>query len=270
MTLCFKPREDGGQSVLGFEMKTDPSIPLTWETDCFGNARHFLITHHPHDSLEITAVSSVERSPGAGEPEPLAGEAWAEIEGWRDSVEHWHFTHPSKFARPSAELSAFISEHGLENPAGDPLSALIDLSDRLCRGFEYVPGSTSAVSQIEDILETRKGVCQDYAHVMISIARSWGVPTRYVSGYLYVEDDEGQPIPAEAGHAWVECRLPGIGWLGFDPTNNRLVGEQHVRVAVGRDYEDVAPTRGIFRGARDTGLEVEVRMETLDQFCQTG
>ena len=98
---------------------------------------------------------------------------------------------------------------------------------------------------------------------MISIARSWGVPSRYVSGYLYVEDDAGQPIPAAAGHAWVECRLPGLGWVGFDPTNNWIVGQQHVRIAVGRDYHDVAPTRGIFHGGGGTRLEVEVRMESL-------
>ena len=89
---------------------------------------------------------------------------------------------------------------------------------------------------------------------------------RYVSGYLYVEDDAGQPIPAAAGHAWVECRLPGLGWVGFDPTNNWIVGQQHVRVAVGRDYHDVEPTRGIFHGAGETRLEVQVRMESIPGF----
>ena len=157
----------------------------------------------------------------------------------------------------------FVSGHGVDKPEGDPLSALVRLSGTLYEAFQYVPGSTSAVSPIEHILEAGKGVCQDYVHVMISIARSWGVPSRYVAGYLYVEDDAGQPIPAAAGHAWVECRLPGLGWVGFDPTNNWIVGQQHVRVAVGRDYHDVAPTRGIFRGGGDTRLEVEVRMESI-------
>ena len=263
LTLCFRPREEDGQSLLSFEIETIPAISLTSESDYFGNTKHFLIIHQPHELLEITALSMVEQSPKAPVPESLAPETWAEIETWRDSVEYWGFMHPSRFARPSTALDDFVSGHGVDKPEGDPLSALVRLSGTLYEAFQYVLGSTSAVSPIEHILGAGKGVCQDYAHVMISIARSWGVPSRYVSGYLYVEDDVGQPIPAAAGHAWVECRLPGLGWVGFDPTNNWIVGQQHVRVAVGRDYHDVAPTRGIFHGGGDTRLEVEVRMESV-------
>ena len=263
MTLCFRPREDNGQSLLSFEIETIPAISLTSETDYFGNIKHFLIVHQPHELLEITALSTVEPGPKEPLPESLAPETWAEIQAWRDSVEYWDFMHPSRFARSCPELSDFMSRHGLDKAEGDPLSALVRLSGTVYEAFQYVPGSTSAVSPIEHILESGKGVCQDYAHVMISIARSWGVPSRYISGYLYVEDDAGRPIPAAAGHAWVECRLPGLGWVGFDPTNNWIVGSQHVRVAVGRDYHDVAPTRGIFRGGGDTRLEVEVRMESI-------
>ena len=263
MTLCFRPREDDGQSLLSFEIETIPAISLTSETDYFGNIKHYLIIHQPHEMLEITALSTVEPCLKAPLPESLAPETWAEIQAWRDSVEYWDFMHPSRFARSCPELSNFMSGHGLDKAEGDPLSALVRLSGTVYEAFQYVPGSTSAVSPIEHILESGKGVCQDYAHVMISIARSWGVPSRYVSGYLYVEDDAGRPIPAAAGHAWVECRLPGLGWVGFDPTNNWIVGSQHVRVAVGRDYHDVAPTRGIFRGGGGTRLEVEVRMESI-------
>ena len=263
MTLCFKPREGEGQSLLSFEIIADPSVQLTHEPDYFGNTKHFLIIHQQHDSLEISALSTVEVASEKTLPDSLALEAWGEIEGWGESVEDWAFTHPSRFARPSAELDDFISRHGLESPQGDPLNALKHLSTTLYESFEYLPGSTSAVSPIEHILESGKGVCQDYVHVMISIARLWGVPSRYASGYLYVEDDTGQPIPAAAGHAWVECRFPEIGWVGFDPTNNWITGEQHVQVAVGRDYHDVAPTRGVFRGGGETRLEVEVRMEEL-------
>ena len=226
LTLCFRPREEDGQSLLSFEIETIPAISLTSESDYFGNTKHFLIIHQPHELLEITALSMVEQSPKAPVPESLAPETWAEIETWRDSVEYWGFMHPSRFARPSTALDDFVSGHGVGKAEGDPLSALVRLSRALYEAFQYVPGSTSAVSSIEHILEAGKGVCQDYAHVMISIARSWGVPSRYVSGYLYVEDDVGQPIPAAAGHAWVECRLPGLGWVGFDPTNNWIVGQQ--------------------------------------------
>ena len=263
MTLCFKPRDESGQSLVTFDVNSEPSTLLTHETDYLGNTKHYLILHQQHGSLEINAISTVEVHAKALAAATLDEGAWAEIEGRRDSIGDWGFTHPSKFARPSPELDNFVSGCGLEIPHGDPLSALIELSGKLHETFEYVPGSTSAVSQIEEILKSKKGVCQDYVHVMITIARGWGIPARYVSGYLYVEDDDGNPIPSVAGHAWVECRLPGLGWVGFDPTNNSLTGQQHVRVAVGRDYDDVAPTRGIFRGGGETRLEVEVGMELV-------
>ena len=127
------------------------------------------------------------------------------------------------------------------------------LSDTLYRSFEYVPGSTTAVSPIDHILESGRGVCQDYAHVMIAIARSWGVPTRYVSGYLLL-NETGSELPESTTHAWVECQLPGVGWVGFDPTNRGLADERYVRIAVGRDYQDVAPTRGVLLGGGGSSL----------------
>ena len=249
--------------MVTFDVNSEPSTLLTHETDYLGNTKHYLILHQWHDFLEINALSTVEVHAKALAHATLDEDAWAAIEGRRDSIEDWAFTHASKFARPSPDLDEFVWGHGLESPYGDPLSALIKLSGKLHEAFEYVPGSTSAVSEIEEILKSGKGVCQDYAHVMITIARGWGIPARYVSGYLYVEDDGGNPIPSAAGHAWVECRLPDLGWVGFDPTNNWLTGQQHVRVAVGRDYGDVAPTRGIFRGGGEARLEVEVGMELV-------
>ena len=263
MTLCFRPLEDEGQSVLGFEIETEPTVGLTQEKDYFGNTKHYLILHQPHESLEIVSTATVEVAPREALPQSMRPEGWDEMRRWRESVEHWEYTHESPMARPSVELRDFVSGRGLEGPSGDPLSALKALSTTLYESFEYVLGSTSAISPIEEILRTGKGVCQDYAHVMIAIVRGWGAPARYVSGYLYVEDDMGNPIPSAAGHAWVECLVPGLGWVGLDPTNNWIVGNQHVRVAVGRDYGDVSPTRGIMVGAGDTRLEVEVRMESL-------
>ena len=144
----------------------------------------------------------------------------------------------------------------------DPLETLLRLSDTLYRSFRYVPGSTSMVSPIEHILESRQGVCQDYAHVMIAIARSWHVPARYVLGYLYIDGQGGEGTPQTATHAWVECRLPDLQWIGFDPTNRCLADERHVRVAIGRDYRDVTPVRGIFVGSGEARLAVGVRVRT--------
>ncbi len=154
----------------------------------------------------------------------------------------------------------FVKRNGVER-AADPLVSLQRLSDMVYTRFEYVPGSTSISSTIEYILNTGRGVCQDYAHVMIAIARTWGIPARYVSGYLHDPTADDAENGRTTSHAWLECLLPGLGWVGFDPTNSTFVDERHVRVAVGRDYQDVSPTTGVLHGGRDIRIEVEVRMQ---------
>ena len=250
MLLCLEPLQDRGQRLLDFEIETRPAASLNRETDSFGNARHLLDLHREHQSLEIRTRSTVEAAPAPALPERLGDGAWAEIRSTKGTFSDWSFTRPSPLVQPSPGLDAFVARHGIE-PCGDPLQSLSRLSETLFRRLEYIPGSTSAESSVEHILETGRGVCQDYSHLMIAIVRSWGIPARYVSGYLYG--------PGNATHAWVECRLPGLGWVGFDPTNQSLAGEGgEVRIAKGRDYRDVSPTRGILQGGGEIRLEVEV------------
>ena len=260
LSLCLTPREDARQRLRSFEIVTDPEAPQNSETDSFGNTRQVINIHREHQLLEIAARSSVELEPPAHVPDALDSGVWNEIHSWRDLFGFWEFTRPSAFCRPSAALTDFIHESAIE--AGrDPLQSLLQLGDTLHRSFQYLPGSTTVVSPIEHILESRQGVCQDYSHVMITIARSWGIPARYVSGYLYLDSQGSEEGPTQpASHAWVECLLPGLGWVGFDPTNRCLASERHVRVGIGRDYQDVPPVRGIFLGSGDTQLEVEVRV----------
>ena len=259
LSLCLKPRDDAGQRLLSFDVTTDPPAPLNSETDFFGNTKQVLNIHREHGALEITSRSTVERTRPTTTPDSLGAGAWEEIRLWRGSSLYWDFTQPSTFARPSSTLTAFVDELGIR-AGDDPLETLLQLSDTLYSSFQYVPGSTSAVSPIEHILESRQGVCQDYAHVMIASARSWDIPARYVSGYLYIDDQSGQEAPQTATHAWVECHMPGLGWIGFDPTNRCLADQRHVRVAIGRDYQDVAPVRGMFEGVGDVHLTVDVRV----------
>ena len=260
MALCLEPRNDPGQRLLRFDITTDPLVPLNEEADYFGNTKHVLNAHREHDRLEVTARSTVETMPPPTDPGYLGEDSWKEIRSWSESFRDWDFTHPSDFTRPSPALASFVDRHGIATPGGDPLQALTELADTLHGSFDYVPGSTSVISPIDHILESGQGVCQDYAHVMIAIARSWGVPARYVSGYFHVAGPEGEPARGTATHAWVDCRLPDLGWVGFDPTNDGLADERHVRVAVGRDYGDVAPTRGVFQGVAETRLEVDITM----------
>lgn len=259
MLLCLKPRGDGGQRLLEFQIEARPPASFTGETDAFGNSRQVLYLHQPHDSLDITARSTVEPALRAALPGNLGADAWREIFSWRESFHHWEFTHASNLARPSPRLEDFVARNGIER-GDDPLEGLSQLCHSLYRSFEYVPGSTSVASPVEHILKSGRGVCQDYAHVMIAIARSWGIPSRYVSGYLSVTGQPGEQAVANATHAWVECLLPGLGWIGFDPTNASLVDQRHVRIAVGRDYQDVSPTQGVRQGGGETRLEVEVQV----------
>ena len=260
LSLCLKPRNDAQQRLLNFDVATVPTAPLNSAMDSFGNTKHFLNIHQEHEALEVTARSTVERKPPVPLPDSLCKDAWGEIRSWAESFTHWDFTHPSALAGPSPALTALVDELDIR-PGCDPLGTLLGLSDTLYRSFRYVPGSTSAVSPIEHILESRQGVCQDYAHVMVAIARSWCIPSRYVSGYLYMGGQDGKEESSQrATHAWVECLLPDLGWIGFDPTNRCQADERHVPVAVGRDYQDVAPVKGIFLGGGESRLEVDVRV----------
>ena len=259
LSLCLTPKEDTRQRLLRFEIVTDPEAPQNSEADSFGNNRQVINIHREHQLLEIAARSSVELEPPAPILGALDSGAWNEIRSWEHNFGYWDFTRPSAVCRPSPALTAFLAEFGIQAGA-DPLQSLVQLCDTLNRSLQYAPGSTTVVSPIEHILESRQGVCQDYSHVMITIARSWGIPARYVSGYLYVDSQGNEDTTQPASHAWVECLLPGLGWVGFDPTNRSLASERHVRVGVGRDYQDVPPVRGIFLGSGDTELEVEVRV----------
>ena len=219
----------------------------------------FLHVHREHEALEITARSKVEPAPLTPLPDGLGADAWRDIGSGKASFIHWDFTHPSVLARPSPALANFVDRNGIKR-ADDPLKDLLRLSDTLHSSFHYLPGSTSVASPIEHVLKSGRGVCQDYAHVMIAIARSWGIPARYVSGYLHVIGPAGEQAQENATHAWVECLLPELGWVGFDPANKSVSDERHVRIAVGRDYQDVSPTRGVYRGGGDTRLEVDVQV----------
>ena len=266
MSLCLRPREDRGQSLHGFEITTEPAAVLSTRTDHFGNTHHVFNLHKEHDALRIVGRSDVRSAVPDPLPLALSRDAWPEARSWARSFDHWDFTSPSALTRPSAALTAFMDHHQVA-PAADPLTDLLRLSNTLHSTFRYEPGATTVESKTEHILETGRGVCQDYAHVMIAIARSWGVPCRYVSGYL---DDASLNTGTSVGtHAWVECLLPDVGWLGFDPTNNALADDQYIRVGVGRDYRDVSPTRGVLHGGGKTELEVDVVIRRVESSSET-
>jgi transglutaminase-like putative cysteine protease len=182
-----------------------------------------------------------------------------------DREDYWDMLMPSRFACTSPELEALAKEVGVVERGGrEPLELLTTLNSRLYQYFSYVKSSTGVNSVIEDAIKSRQGVCQDFAHTMIAIVRNLRIPCRYVSGYLHRDPEHADRSDEGATHAWVEALLPQIGWVGFDPTNNLIVGGRHIRTAIGRDYSDVSPTVGTMKGSAETDLQVRVRVTPSD------
>jgi transglutaminase-like putative cysteine protease len=188
-------------------------------------------------------------------------EGWSHLEQLVEEEDYWDMLMPSHFARPSPGLEELAKEIGAtERDGRSPLAFLQDLAAGVHRSFSYVKRSTAVRSPIEHALRARQGVCQDFAHIMIALVRNAKIPCRYVSGYLYHSKENAHPSVDTATHAWVEALLPGVGWVGFDPTINCLAGEKHIRTAIGRDYASVPPTMGVMKGKADTQLQVRVRV----------
>ncbi len=145
----------------------------------------------------------------------------------------------------------------------DAFAAAQALSQLVHTEFTYRPDATSTTTTVAEVLDGQVGVCQDFAHVLIGLCRAVGLPARYVSGYVLAAASTTEIPPAGASHAWAEVHSPTHGWRGFDPANNLLASEQHVKMAIGRDYGDVPPTRGTFRGAADSSITVEVAVHEL-------
>lgn len=259
MEVWMQPQKSVRQRLVSFDLEIDPAAQLFSYADSFGNAVYHFDVPQPHDRLIITARAAVESQP----PPPLLdrldmGE-WDRLRSEFLRGENFDFLNPHGFARESEALHHYTAEHEIDELRGrDPLTALKTLNTKIYESFGYEAGVTRADSPIDDVLKARKGVCQDFAHVMIAICRSWGIPARYVSGYLFTDKKHGDRSDPDATHAWVEVFLPSLRWIGFDPTNNTETTERHIACAVGRDYSDVPPSRGVYKGEAESQLAVGV------------
>jgi transglutaminase-like putative cysteine protease len=263
MEVRIQPRSENNQHCLDFRLHTSPRAHIMSYRGEFGNRVHHFDVPNYHSQLTITAAALVDVSPPDEIPMALDTHAWEEIDQLTADDEYWDFLKPSRFAAPSDLLYAFMREHNIQR-RDDPLTVLRDLNTTIYQTFEYMPKATRVDSPIDDALRLRRGVCQDFAHIMITLVRQLGIPSRYVSGYLFHQSHNRASASSDATHAWVEALLPNLGWIGFDPTNNTLANERHIRVAIGRDYADVPPTRGIFRGKAESELSVTVRVTPAD------
>ena len=264
MELRKQPRNDDAQRLVQFALSLKPSAHVFNYVDYFGNTVHHFDIPEKHQQLEITSKAIVEVLPLKPLPEKLSFEMWKELDEIAKHQDFWEFVLPSHFAKPTEPLLALGHELSIAR-RDDPLTLLKRINTSLNQAFDYSPDSTSVDSPIDEAITQRRGVCQDFSNIMIALVRQLNVPCRYVSGYLFHRKDDRSHIAQDATHAWVEAYLPTLGWIGFDPTNNLIVGERHTRVAIGRDYADVPPTRGVFKGDVDSELSVGVRVAVMNE-----
>jgi len=257
------PHSDAHQHCQQFALRASPSAAVNQYVDGFGNATHLITVAAPHRYVEIVARSNVETllgdpfQPPETRPRPLT------------AAERADYVNPSSLVPSNPELEFLAAPFEPRTPA-HTFAAVQALMDLVNRQFEYAAQVTTVATTVPEVLAHRRGVCQDFAHVLIGLCRSVGIAARYVSGYIVADPSTrrtagGAPRGAEASHAWVEAFTDTHGWRGFDPTNNLVASGYHIKMAVGRDYRDVAPTRGTYRGqaAEQLHVQVHTRIDAL-------
>jgi transglutaminase-like putative cysteine protease len=260
----LRPRQDDGQSCLSFRIRTEPAAPSAFHLDHYGNWVHRFNVVAEHRLLRVEADSVVL----VHEPQELPNESLSlrALDKLSDELdEHYDMLAPSQYVPHPEPVREIVRE--AERESGGTVAGFVRAAAALVHSrFRYEKGATHVHSSIFDVLESHAGVCQDFAHLLLAVVRLRGIPGQYVSGYL-VPRRTAEPgasveevVGGQASHAWIEVFLPGSGWVGIDPTLGHATTIQHVRVAYGRDYGDVAPVRGIYKGHAGQRLWVDVRV----------
>ncbi len=259
-TIChLQPRSDQTQYCTKFELAIVPRVRLFAYQDRFGNDVHHFAYLPDHNVLSITARSNVATTSPALPEVPERVER-AQLEADPALPLLYDFLHESPYVAFSSNLRDLAA--GLGPPEDDLVAYYLRAGDAINRDFSYDKSATSVHATIDESIRLRGGVCQDFAHILVGLCRLAGIPARYVSGYIF-SGQEGSILGADASHAWCEAYLPPHGWVGFDPTNAKLINDEFVKIAIGRDYRDVSPVRGVYKGASSATMSVNVGMEAL-------
>ncbi len=274
VSLChsiahLKPLQSRRQRCQSSQIRVDPWPAVMREhEDFFGNRVNYFSIQQAHSALEVTATSEVEVSssvlPNAGKTPPwerMISRIYDRGDGLMANARIYTLPSPQIPLDSAARAYASVSF----TPGRPILEATLDLMGRIYREFEYDPHSTTVATPVAEVMAQRRGVCQDFAHIAIAGLRGVGLAARYVSGYLETLPPPGQIKlqGADASHAWFSLLVPDLGWVDFDPTNDRIPGEQHITTAVGRDFQDVTPLRGIFYGGGTHDLIVAVDVNRI-------
>ena len=260
MLLHLEPLSDAHQQVLNFEIEIEPAANPVLVIDSFGNRCHLLdIQSINRSSLRITSKAEVMIQNSIAALNAFDQPSWDKLNQSVDRIQYWDFLSPSKRVYDCPQLKSFMAEFDIR-PLDNPFASLKAVANIINQNLRYEPGSTEVNSRMEDCLEQRSGVCQDYTHILLAVGRKWGIPSRYVSGYLHLFPEDGRIITDGVSHAWCEFFLPDLGWIGIDATNNLVVDNRYIRVSVGRDYDDIAPTKGVVYGGGKSSLCVNISL----------
>jgi transglutaminase-like putative cysteine protease len=270
--LHLQPRNEAAQHCDAFELEVAPHpMDLTSRLDYFGNKQHVFTLSEPHQELTILSRSIVSREdsvlPMSGLT-PAIGDIPTMVEAAvaRDDFALEQFLHASPMVPLLREARALGDEFGDDlGPGISVMDWLSTVGSRFNRAFAFDREATWVSTPLAEVIEQRRGVCQDFAHLFISCLRQRRLPAAYVSGYLLTRPPPGLPrlVGADASHAWVSAYVPGTGWVDYDPTNACFVGTGHVVIARGRDYSDVSPVKGLFSGGGGHTLETGVTVEEI-------
>lgn len=247
--MRLRPSDAGGQSVHSFQLSAEPHGEVLKYIDRYGNDVRYFDVLVPYQRLAVTAISEVSTPRAYLDPARAL-----------QPLDDYDYLAPTRYAQASAALTQFSAAIPVDADA-DVASQALALMHAIFEQFTYEPGATTVHTSATEVLDLKRGVCQDFAHLMIALCRARGLHARYVSGYLYSSGVAARDDAAS--HAWVDVFVPGHGWISLDPTHDCEQSDQYVRLGVGRDYADVPPTRGTYKGTGKETLDVKVNVRQI-------
>ena len=241
--MRLRPLESAGQRCLWFTLTTEPGGEVMHYTDRYGNLVHHFDTLQPHDRVEVKAASEVYLTDGFADDQRVLS-----------PLDQFDYLAPAKYTPMDERIRAFAEPHIV---ADDQTATALALMRAIYSSLKYERGATDVGTKAPEALALGRGVCQDFAHIMLAACRGAGIPARYVSGYIHRPNKESQ------SHAWCEAWLPELSWVGIDPTNDQPTGDHFIKVAVGRNFMDVPPMRGVYKGQARETLTVDVSVRAV-------
>lgn len=262
----LSPRTNYRQACYHHSITIEPNAQLFSYEDAYGNRIHAFTVNQPHRELVIKTVSTVVTHDNDGVRNRILAPSddWAMLADETFQGKYVEYLVPTHYTAVTDDVRDYAGR--IELPGQGVYDLVMLLATRIYEDFEYRPNTTGVGTTASELLKGKAGVCQDFAHLMIAVCRAKGIPARYVSGYHFVGDLNARTADFEqASHAWVEAYIPGTGWLGFDPTNNNRVDGRYIKLGHGRDYLDIVPVKGIYRGTSEQELIVEVDVQRIEK-----